>query len=241
MMIGSLRRTFTVIFGIAAIIWAIDAMLVCRAAAPLEDAAQSILSGNKFNSGQLDALKHQLEITPVESLKGSAVSSAAVVRLLILENEAKASAADRDELEGVVSAALTQSPTSSFMWLTDCWLVRRRGEPGLNLLRMSYRYGPNEGWVAVRRNFLAASIFATLPSELREQVVLEFVGLVRSGFYADASNILAGPGRAIHEQLLSGLTRIEESHRRGLARALARRDIYDVSIPGLEERPSRPF
>ena len=130
------------------------------------------------------------------------------------------------------------------MWLTDFWLKRLRGESvdrDLNLLRMSYWSGPNEGWIAVRRNPLALGVFPSLPGDLAEQALSEFVGLVRSGLYADASNILAGPGWAIHEQLLSRLVQVEEADRREFARAIASKDVGEVTVPGLEERPSRPF
>ena len=108
------------------------------------------------------------------------------------------------------------------MWLTDLWLKRLSGEfvdSDWNLLRMSYWSGPNEAWIAVRRNRLALDIFPKLPDELAEEALSEFVGLVRSGLYADASSILAGPGWAVHEQLLSRLTRVDEVNRHEFARA----------------------
>jgi hypothetical protein len=106
---------------------------------------------------------------------------------------------------------------------------------------MSYWSGPNEAWIAVRRNPLALSVFVSLPGDLAEQALLEFIRLVRSGLYADASNILAGPGWAIHEQLLSRLAEVDEADRRGLARALRSKDLEGVTVPGVEERPTRPF
>src|SRR5258708_1958531 len=222
-MANSVRRSFIAIFGICAIAWAIGAILVYRTDASLADTAQRILSGDKFNAAQLSAMKRQLDAAPARPLQASALSSVAVIRLLLLEDELKAgnrqpSASDLVELQMVVSAALAQSPTSSFMWLIDFWLKRLRGESAdgdLNLLRMSYWSGPNEAWIAVRRNPLALGVFPSLPSELAEQVLSEFVGLVRSGLYADASNILTGPGWAIHERLLSRLVEVDEDNRRG--------------------------
>ncbi len=242
-------RSFIAIFGICAIAWAIDAILVYRTDAPLADTAQRILSGDKFNAAQLSAMKRQLDAAPARPLQASALSSAAVIRLLLLEDELKAgnrqpSASDLVELQMVVSAALAQSPTNSFMWLTDLWLKRLRGESAdgdLNLLRMSYWSGPNEAWIAVRRNPLALGIFPSLPSDLAEQALSEFVGLVRSGLYADAANILAGPGWAIHEQLLSRLVQVEEADRRGFAWVLESKDLDRFAVPGVAKRPSRPF
>ena len=248
-MANSVRRTLVATFGICAIFWAIDAILIYRSDGALADTAQRILSGGKFNAAQLSAMKRQLDTVPARPLQASALTSAAVIRLLLLEDELKAgrdqpSAADFIQLQMTVRAALAQSPTNSFMWLTDLWLKRLRGEStdgDLNLLRMSYSFGPNEAWIAVRRNPLALGNFKSLPSELAEQALSEFVGLVRSGLYADASSILAGPGWAIHEQLLSRLAQVDEADRRGFARVLASKDIDAVTVPGVEERPSRPF
>jgi hypothetical protein len=207
------------------------------------------LSGEKFNAAQLSAMKRQLNVAPARPLQASALSSAVIIRLLLLQDQLKAGnrqppASDLVELQMVVSAALAQSPTSSFMWLTDLWLNRLRGEPAdgdLNLLRMSYWSGPNEAWIAVRRNPLALGIFPSLPGELAEQALSEFVRLVRSGLYTDASNILAGPGWTIHEQLLGRLVQVDEADRRRFAKALASKDLEGVTVPGVDERPSRPF
>lgn len=247
-MANSVWRSFIAMFGICAIAWAIAAIPIYRADAPLAGAAQRILSGDKFNAAQLSAMKHQLDAAPARPLQASALNSAAIIRLLLLEDELKVgnrqpSAPDLAELQMVVSAALAQSPTGSFMWLTDLWLKRLRGESvdsNLDLLRMSYWSAPNEAWIAVRRNPLALGVFPSLPSELAEQALSEFVRLVRSNLYWDASNILAGPGWAIHEQLLSRLVEVDEADRRGFAKALAFKDL-DVTVPGMDQRPSRPF
>jgi hypothetical protein len=243
-------RGFTAIFGICAIAWAIDVILIYRAEASLAGAAQGILSGDKFSSAQLNAMKRQLEAAPAKPLQASAQSSAAIIRLLLLQDELKAGNRQPTALPGMadlqtaVSAALAQSPTNSFMWLTDFWLGRLRGDTAgtdLNFLRMSYWSGPNEAWIAVRRNPLVLSVFPSLPSDLTDQALSEFARLVRSGLYTDASNILAGPGWAVREQLLSRLAEVDEVDRRGFARALRSKDLDGVTVPGVDERPSRPF
>ena len=242
-------RGFIAVFGVCAILWAIDVIPTYRTDAPLADTAKRIVSGDKFNAAQLSAMKRQLDTALTRPVEALALSNAAIIRLLLLEVELKAgnrqpSASDLAELQAAVDAALAQSPTNSFMWLADLWLKRLRGETangGLDLLRMSYWSGPNEAWIAVRRNPLALGIFASLPNELREHALSEFVGLVRSGLYADASNFLAGPGWTIREQLLGRLVQVDEVDRRRFAKALASKDLDGVTVPGLDERPSRPF
>ena len=237
-MANSVWRGFIATFGVCAIAWAINAILVYRTDAPLAGAADRILSGDKFNAAQLSAMKRQLDAAATRPLQASALSGAAVIRLLLLEDALNASnrrpsASDLVDLQAAVDAALARSPTNSFMWLTDFWLKRLGGKSANSdwrLLRMSYWSGPNEAWIAVRRNPLALEIFASLPNELREHALSEFVGLVRSGLYTDASNILAGPGWAIHEQLLSRLSTVDEANRGGFARALASKDLEGVTV-----------
>jgi hypothetical protein len=242
-------RSLVSIIGILAITWAIEALLIYHKASLPIDAAQRILSGERFNIAQLGEMKRQLDAATSGPSEASALSSAAVIRLLLLEDRLKAgrretSASDLAELGMIVSTVLAQSPTNSFMWLTDLWIKRLRGEfteGDLNLLRMSYWSGPNEAWIAVRRNPLAMSLFPSLPSELAEQALSEFVGLVRSGLYADAANILAGPGWAVHAQLLSRLVQANEADRREFAKVLAYKNLDGISVPGAEEPSSRPF
>lgn len=240
-------RSLIAMFGIFGIVWAADVVLIYRAEDPLAGAEQAILSGDRFNAVQLSAMRRQLDVAPALPLQASTLSNAAIVRLLLLEDKLKengrlSTTSDIADLQMAVSAALAQSPMNSFMWLTDLWLKRMRDESGkvdLDLLRMSYWSGPHESWIAIRRNALALGIFPSLPGDLAEQALSEFVGLVRSGLYADTANILTGPGSAIQEKLLSRLIQVPEAQRRGLAKELASRDL-DIVVPGVIVRPFRP-
>jgi hypothetical protein len=247
-MANFMRRGFIAIPGVCAIAWAIYVIPIYRAEASIADVTQRVLSGDKFSAGQLNAIKLLLEVAPVRPLQASTLSGIAIVRARLLEDEKAAarppSAPDLLGLQMVVNSAIAQSPTNSFMWLTDFWLKRLHGEladSDLNLLRMSYWSGPNEAWIAARRNAIALSIFPSLNSALAEQALSEFVELVRSGLYQDASNILAGPGWAIHEQILGRLVEVEEADRRRFARVLASKDLDGVTVPGVDDRPSRPY
>lgn len=244
-------RSLIAIFGICAIAWAIDVIPTYHRDAPYADIAERILWGEKFNAAQLDAMRRQLDATPARPIvQASALSGATVMRLLLLEEGMKAgtrqpSASDLANLQTVVSATLAQSPTNAFVWLEDFWLKRRQVESAdFNLLRMSYRSGPNEAWIALRRNPVALGVFQSLPSDVAEQTLSEFAGLVRSGLYADAVNILAGPGWAIHEQLLSRLVQVDEAARRSFASVLDSKNLDHVSVPGVPavvERHPGPF
>lgn len=243
-----LRRSILAIFGICAIVWAVNAVIVFPGRDRLAQVAQRMLSGERFNAAQLSAIKNLLAATPARTLRASDLSNAAMVRLWLWDDELKLGqrppASDLVELQTAVGAAIDQSPSNSFMWLTDLWVKLRKGEfvdRDWNLLRMSYQSGPNDAWIAVRRNSLAVGVFQSLPDDLAEQALLEFARLVRSGFYSDAANILAGPGWAFRDKLLSRLVQIDEADRRAFAKVLESKNLDGVTVPGVDEKPTHPF
>jgi hypothetical protein len=242
-------RILSAMFGICSVAWAISAISVYQSETAFATAAQHILSGDKYKPEQMSLLKLQLDTTPASSLRPSSLSDVAAIRLRMAETglmsgNAQLSSVGLDNLETAVTAALAENPTSSFLWLTKYWLETvRTGSPAADLkfLRMSYALGPNEGWIALRRSPLALSAFSSLPEGLAAQAIAEFTGLVRSGLYFEAANILAGAGWAVHDKLLAGLVRVDEGGRRRFAKALESKDLDGVVVPGVEERPSRPF
>jgi hypothetical protein len=247
-------RTLLALAGICAIAWAVGAITVFRANAGITDTAQRILSGDRFNSAQLGAMRRDLAALPQKALLASAERSAVTIRLRLLEDQLKQEQpktgtpgpvlSDIDELRSDVGTALALTPTDSFMWLAAFWLNRQRNQVAgndVNLLRMSYSTGPYEGWIAVRRSALALSMLGRLPDELASQALGEFVQLLRSGLYADAANILAGPAWPVRDQLLEQLDQVDESDRQAFAKAVDAKDLTGVEIPLLEKRPDRPF
>jgi hypothetical protein len=110
----------------------------------------------------------------------------------------------------------------------------------LRFLWLSYSLGPNEGWIAVRRNRLALSVFEALPPDLAEAALNEFARMLKSGLYDDTMSIFIGPGWAIRDQLLSHLTSVPKRYREEFARGLDQRG-YDVAVPGVAHRDRRPW
>lgn len=231
--------------GICSIVWAFSASAAYRAEAPFESAARDLLRDESFDAEKLNELKRQLDAA--DRLRAVAMDNAAIIRLRLLGVALadRTATADQAQLGATLAAALSQDPGNSFLWSAYYWLDCTRGDVadrGARLLRMSYQSGPNEAWIALRRNPVALGNFASLPSDLAERALSEFVGLVQSGLFDNAANILAGPGWPIRQQLLSRLAPLDEDHREAMARALARKDLDGVSVPGVpNERPSRPF
>ena len=90
-----------------------------------------------------------------------------------------------------IRQSLACSPADPFFWLA---LYALEPSAPLNYLTASYRLGPNEGWIALKRNPVAFANFDELPDDLRRIVVQEFVRIVEMGnTIDDAMKIFVGP------------------------------------------------
>jgi hypothetical protein len=244
---NNVARTFVLVLGLCSLAWAIQAYPVFRADAPIERTAKRILGGDELPLAQIPVLKAQLAMP--ERLGPTALTWAAVVRLRIAEIElaagtSQAAIAKVAGLEGPINEAIAATPSAPFLWLMLCWLETVRGgqvSRGETFSRMSYQLGPNEGWIAIRRNALALAAFASPPADIEEQVVCEFAELVRSQFYSEAAQILAGPGWSVRERLLKGLSGLNESDRRTFSNVLESKGLDGAMVPGLPKRDDRPF
>ncbi len=236
-------RILVVAVGISAFAWSTFAIRTYRAEAAFTNPAFRILAGDRFGPEQLIALSLQIEAVPVGSLRPAALSDIATIRLRLAEvavqsGRPQLAASAFDNLEAAVAVALEGNPANPFMWLTDYWIRSMRGGNPANALTslgMSYDEGPNEGWVAVRRNPVALSAFSLLPDKLAGDALNEFARLVGSGFYREAADTVAGAGWPIRDKLLAKLTAINEGDRRRFAKILDLKDLGDLVIPGLNK------
>lgn len=93
---------------------------------------------------------------------------------------------------------------------------------------MSYRLGPNEGWVVQKRNHIALSAMLDgLPPDLAAEATAEFARLVKSELYTQAMELLSGPGWPHRDRLMAALSTVPDRNRAILVKAMA--DIgYDL-------------
>jgi hypothetical protein len=101
----------------------------------------------------------------------------------------------------------------------------------LNYLTASYRLGPNEGWIALKRNPVAFANFDELPEDLRRMVVQEFLRIVEMGTIDNAIKIFVGPAWDNRELILSQMDQVPLWERQEFQAALTRAG-YDVLVPG---------
>lgn len=236
-------------FGFVAILWGTATLPTMLRQSVVANTAKHIVQGDTFKDGALDALGPAIA-TVSDGRWGhpSVLSSVAIIDLRYLE-EAMAGA-DQGEidpkmvgLDKAVRKSLANAPADPFLWLVLFWLENTHNgfsRDNLKYLRMSYRLGPSEGWVAVRRNRLAVAIFSQLPPDMAEGVVGEFSRLVESNFYAEAADILTGPGWPVRDRLLAGLKDVTDVDREIFAKTVYRLG-YDVSVPGVDRQDFRPW
>lgn len=238
-----------IVGAIAAIGWVIIVAPKFWSEQIISEAAKHIITGEIYRPEIMKGLDAATKYDRAGSFRPSVLGKAAIIQLRVAENAVAAgdqSAIDAQltSLKQSILISLTNAPSDSFLWLASFWLEKTRGSPqGQNLqrLRMSYATGPNEGWIAIKRNQMAIAMYAALPPDIAKIAMLEFAGLARSGFNAETANILEGPGWPIREVLLSGFKDVNINNRRSIARILYDDGFDGAVVPGIEARPVRPW
>jgi hypothetical protein len=245
-----LARSFVIVVGCLAVWWGIVEFPVFWQESSIEHIADRIVAGAPFKAA---ILARQVPI--INSIersvycRPSALRSAAIIQLRMFE--VATSTNDRDHIDeqlkslgNVIRSSLSCSPADPFLWAVLFWMQNKSdgADPAyLKYLRMSYQLGPNEGWIARKRNPITLAIFSALPTDLAEVGVSEFVALVSSHLYSEAGDIITGPGRPIRDLLVARLKDIQEADRSVFANLLYDRGVDDISIPGIAQPPQHPW
>ena len=217
----------------------------------IERIATQIIAGDPF---KIETLTQQLPV--IDRIEKSAycrphaLRSAAIIQLRIWEVAASTNDRQRrDEqlksLANVIRSSLSCAPADPFLWLAlySVEVTENGFKPDyLKYLRLSYRLGPHEGWIVLKRNPLAFAAFQQLSPDLREAVVNEFVAMLLDSHFSDqAAEILIGPAWPERELILSNLTRLTDHDRRRFTDALHRRGYVNVPGIGLAPQDSHRF
>jgi hypothetical protein len=233
-------RIGLITFGAAAISWGLAVFPVFWREAPIEWVARRVAAGDSF---KVAVLASQLPaVAAAESssyCRPAGIRGAAVIRLRLAELAFTTD--DRGLIDSAIEAArqtihdaLSCSPADPFLWMGLYWVesVRTSTQPDLGYLRMSYRLGPNEGWIAVTRNRIAFALFSQLPPDLAEDAIHEFAGLLEAEQYDTTVQIFTGPAWPVHDLILPHLAGVSLQHRTAFARAVYAAG-YDVAVPGV--------
>jgi hypothetical protein len=226
-------RASAMLLGLIGIAWGVSEFSALRQESTIKKIADRILVGDVYKYDIL--LKQSSLVEPTqrpELCRPLTVRSAAVIRLRLAEisdNAALGAAPVRTNLAvDAIRQSLACSPADPFFWLA---LYALEPSAPLNYLTASYRLGPNEGWIALKRNPVAFANFDELPDDLRRIVVQEFVRIVEMGTLYDAMKIFVGPAWDQRELILSQMDRVPLEQRQKLQAALTGAG-YDVFVPG---------
>ncbi|QPF90287.1 hypothetical protein [Bradyrhizobium commune] len=226
--------------------WAVSLFANNTQEVQLSQIANSVLSGapfqhNPVSEAVLSTVENREFCNPRE------IRAAAIIRLRLYE-VAVASLDTRlanerlRSLRSAVKKALGCVPTDGLLWFIDYWSALNEGArigDHSEELRMSYRFAPYEGWIALRSPYVLA-IYDILPPDLQESARKEFVAIVRTGLIRDAAKILKGAGWRHRDLLIEGLEAVPLEFRIQLDRTLRAQDIT-VDIPGISRPEFRPW
>jgi hypothetical protein len=226
-------RTSTMLVGLIGIAWGVSEFSALREESTIKKIADRILVGDVYKYEIL--LKQSSLVKPTQRpglCRPLTVRSAAVIRLRLAEisdNAALGSALIRTTLAvDAIRQSLGCSPADSFFWLA---LYALEPSAPVNYLNASYRLGPSEGWIALKRNPVAFANFDELPDDLRRTVAKEFVRIVEMGTIDDAMKIFVGPAWDHRELILSQMDQVPLPQRQMFQAALTEAG-YDVVVPG---------
>ncbi len=235
--------------GIAACCWSISGLPGFIATNGLQSLADRIVNSEPYQIESLLALKPELAaIEQAPFCRGSDVRSAAIIRFrlaqeTLLAGQRQQIEDDLNALRGSLRSALACAPGDSFLWLAMYWVTLNLdgfGDKPLTYLRMSYQQGPREGWIALKRNPDALAIFDALPPDLQQAATEEYLGIVRSGFFDPAVNILTGPGWHVKDKLLAAIATLPLRLRERLDRQLRARQ-FEIDIEGVPPPKPKAF
>jgi hypothetical protein len=242
---------FTLLLGTVAIFWAANVLPSAWTYGNLNRIADHVIAGDRFKPNALvEFATTAEEAANRDPLCNAATQrAAAIIHLRLLELDFEDAEQEEaidprlDALRVSIRRALSCSPADPFLWLVLYWVEMNRDgfrAHDVDYLQMSYALGPNEGWIALKRNGLVLAVFDQLPAKLRDKVVAEFANLLNSGFEGELVAILTGPGWKFRGRLLAKLKDVREDYRTDFAKALYHGG-YDVVIPGVKLPDARPW
>ncbi len=148
-----------------------------------------------------------------------------------------------DAVSRTAERLLDCAPTQSLAWLTLFWVEASRWglRPGLlRLLAESYRTGPNETWIQVRRSPLAMNLYGQLPEALQKDAMDEYLELVGLYQFDLVVGIYARLDDATRGVVLSRLSEVPTHARGWFARQISRAGL-PIDLPGMLQKPDRPW
>jgi hypothetical protein len=235
--------------GCAAIVWGSFFFVLTWPQGAAERAAGRIIDAESYRLSDLKYLRSTaMAVQDAGPCRPSVARSAAIIQLRVAEveaDEAQRGALDKEleQSRAQIVRSLACSPADPFLLMSLFWLntLQYGFHPAdLDLLRLSYRLGPNEGWIGLRRFSLALAAIKQLPPELVKGMVDDFVNLVGAAIYPQMVDRFIPADLPTRKMLLSALDRLSEFHRRNFAAYMKSSGIEAPAFE-VEKREPRPW
>lgn len=237
-------RIVFVAIGALGLAWAVAALGDDAEVGRLEQYRTAILQGETFDDFGVGNIADELRRRPdIAACATRNLEKIVPIRLRLVElalQEEDDPRADElaAELERDARKLLACSPYQPFAWLVLFWKSNLDGtlEPAdFELLRMSLRTGPHEGWVARRRNQVALSVYAALPEDLKQSTIEEFRTLVRPAYLGEAAGAFVDLApQTARDRIVERIAGLPAEDLAAFAERVKRRSRGKIELSGFE-------
>jgi len=232
-------RSLCVGTGLLGIVWGAWFLPLFWKESTISQFSTRIVRGETFSPALLESRLAEFERgSRFLACAATEARSKAVIELSLLNQGFDASSDAIDDKLAATRRSIVDGlsclPSDAYLWFALFQVESLRAGFNTEYLRyldMSYKYGPNEGWIAIPRNRAAFAIFEALPTTLQSKVLDEFVLLLRTELYAEAIDIFLGAAAPHRDAVVKRLATVSEKNRQLFAVQLARKGI-DAAIPG---------
>jgi hypothetical protein len=244
-----LERAGTICFGCILLGWAVVTLPGFWRTADAERLAVQIVGARSFQPDVVSRAASDAEAAPSFGLcRPTADRAAAILKLYLYEDAVAAKRADRareqiDPLRSSLRTALQCSPSDAYLWLVlfSIETIADGFKPAqLDYLRMSYQLAPHEGWVALKRNAVALTMYFDLDPALAQAALDEYAELLQNGLYDEAAAIFTNLTPAIQRTVLDRVAETPLPQRERLSKALDGL-LPGVPVPGVDRRDDQPW
>lgn len=226
---------------------AYGAQFVADGEARLDSMARKVVRGERFRNAELAQTIDESRLPPgacdAERLRNQAILQAQITDNVISDGDLDEIDTETAALSKSADRLIACSPREPFGWLMRFWTrTRQAGLDGaaMEALASSYRYGPREAWVAIRRNPMAIGILGRLPPELQQVALAEFAGLLEQQAIDSPAATLAAASLEVQDRLYKVAAELSEPVRLKLSFALRARGLPTRPL-NLPEGPWRPW
>jgi len=226
-----LPQALSVAFSCITIVWCVHVMPYSEDIDKSIFLKDQLLRSDVYEPAQTKLAYSELARVDLGNCEAEAQTSLLLMKLRLAENALRTGGGEEfdeqlHDLTTRLPRALGCSPRLSYLWLLGFWsrtLSGQLDQRSLEMLAMSYDTGPNEGWIAIRRNAAAMAVVPIAPDQLRQRIIKEFGLLVRDGFLREAVASYSVAALPVRSALQTELFRLSNSRQTEFWQAVTER------------------